>query len=201
MTRFPAVAKLVGRAPDILPDDVGPGVLCLQRLRQSGLIGRLEGWLPLSRHGGYTVTTIFAALTVFLLAGPARGIRPFLSQLDGCIGRRVAAVVGRRAIPSASSLSRALWPRPPGGAVLSGQAVGGTGFGDEHPRPPGRPPSRCDRQRVARDRRGSDGEGHAAARPSRWAGVLRWAAALPGRGRVHRPETRRGTHACGPHDP
>lgn len=137
MTRPPPVAKLVARDPDVLPDDVGAGVLCLQRLRRSGLIAQLEGWLPLSRHGGYTVTTIFAALTVFLLAGPGRGIRPFLRRVAAGVARRVAAVVGRRNLPSASSLSRALSGL--GHAEvrafldkLLGAAVSGTGILD-HP--------------------------------------------------------------------
>lgn len=108
MPRSSAIAKPTRRDPAVLPDNVCLGAHTLERLRVAGLVALLEGWLPLSRNGGYTVTPLFAAVVVYLLAGTGGGFQRFLRELDHGVRRRLAAVVRLRSLPSASAGSRTL---------------------------------------------------------------------------------------------
>lgn len=108
MPRSRTIAKTVHRDPALLPDALGLGACTLERFRTSGLIAKLEVWLPVSRNGGYTVAPVFAALAVYFLARTGGGIQRFLRGLGGMLGRRLAAIVRLRTLPSSSAMSRML---------------------------------------------------------------------------------------------
>jgi Transposase DDE domain len=91
-----------------LPDALQLGAAVLVGLDLHHIPEKVQSWLPLSRGGGHGTRGIFAFAVVFLLAGPAWGIRPFAGRFARELRRLVAPLVSLRALPSATALSRAL---------------------------------------------------------------------------------------------
>ncbi len=70
--------------------------------------------LQIRRQGGYCGLDVFLVLLLYYSAGATRGVRQFW-EFFGPHVKRIAAVAGRKGLPSPSALSRAL------GVVESGR--------------------------------------------------------------------------------
>lgn len=90
-----------------IPDSVTEGAALLMDLRGRGTIDAVGQRLRIRRQGGYSGLDVWIVLLLFFAAGATRGIRKFWDVLRP-VAKRVAAVAGRRALPSSASLSRAL---------------------------------------------------------------------------------------------
>jgi hypothetical protein len=108
MPRNVVDAEVLRRDPAVVRDELKLGVLTLQRLVAAKVFADLPTWFPLVRPRGYGVTSLFAAVVLFLSAGPVCGIRPFLERLDRRTRSRLGALVGVRSLPTSASMSRAL---------------------------------------------------------------------------------------------
>ena len=92
------------RIPDILTE----GAALLVDLLQRGVIAAVGERLRIRRQGGYSALDVWLLLWLFYTAGAKnKGVRPFWRVLGPCV-KRVAALAGRRSLPSPASLSRAL---------------------------------------------------------------------------------------------
>jgi hypothetical protein len=90
-----------------IPDSLTEGVALLMDLHQRGRVGEVGGRLRIRRQGGYSALDVWLLLLLYFTTGAREGLRKFWEVLHPCV-RRVAAVAGRRRLPSTASLSRAL---------------------------------------------------------------------------------------------
>jgi len=92
-----------------LPPAYLAGGVVLSEFCGSGLLDKVDEWMPLSRRGGHQARSLFAFLVPFLMAGAGEaGIRPFVAKLKGGIGATLAGLADVEALPSSAAISRAL---------------------------------------------------------------------------------------------
>ena len=93
--------------PKRIPDLLVEGAALLMDLRQRGLVDAIGQRLQIRRQGGYCGLDVWLVLFLFFTTGTTRGIRGFWDK-----ARRhafeLAALAGRRSLPSPASVSRAL---------------------------------------------------------------------------------------------
>lgn len=110
---------------DRLPDLLTEGVATLLQLRSSGILKTVGDTLRIRRQGGYCGLDVFIFLWLFLSAGAHSAIKSFWEKIRRC-SKPVAALMGRKKLASASSISRALDAveldllRPVTGQLLTG---------------------------------------------------------------------------------
>lgn len=89
-----------------IPDALTEGTSLLMDLRQRGTVAAVGGRLRIRRQGGYSALDVWLLLLLFFTTGRRYGVRAFWDLLRPYVVR-VAAVAGRRRLPSPASLSRA----------------------------------------------------------------------------------------------
>ena len=98
-------------SPDLhrLPDCLTEAAVLLMDLQRRGLVESAVERLKIRRQGGYAAVDIWLVLIVYFasLDAPA-GLRPFWETALREVGFLVAALAGRRRLPSPASVSRAL---------------------------------------------------------------------------------------------
>lgn len=90
-----------------IPDDLMEGAALLTGLGDRGLVGEVGRRLRIRRQGGYCALDVWLVLLLFFSMGASRGVRAFW-DLVRPYAQRLAALAGRRRLPSPASLSRAL---------------------------------------------------------------------------------------------
>jgi hypothetical protein len=90
-----------------LPDILTEGAALLMALRQRGTLKSVGERLRIRRQGGYSALDVWVLLLVFFTTGASRGVRALWEVLHPH-AEELAAVAGRRRLPSPASLSRAL---------------------------------------------------------------------------------------------
>lgn len=90
-----------------IPDQLTEGAALLMDLKQRGILTAIGDRVLIRRQGGYCGLDVWLALLLFLSAGTGQGIRGFWDVIRPHVVQ-LAALAGRRRLPSPSSLSRAL---------------------------------------------------------------------------------------------
>lgn len=90
-----------------IPDKLTEGAALLLDLQRSGVVEGVGERVRIRRQGGYCGLDVWSLLFLFFSAGAVRGVRKFWELLRP-VAARVAALAGRRRLPSSASLSRAL---------------------------------------------------------------------------------------------
>ena len=93
--------------PAWVGSDLVKGGLILADLEARGTLKKAKEELKIRRQGGYAGVDIWIALLLFVGAGAKQGIKSFW-ELVVPHATRIAAVAGRKKLPSPSSISRAL---------------------------------------------------------------------------------------------
>ena len=106
MTKHRRIVKprVVG---DRLPEWTSGGVVILEWLRQQGLWEEAEDRLKVQREGGYVGVDALLFLIYYFASGLRVGVKEFSDRAREQQGR-LAAVVGRRRLPTQASMSRLL---------------------------------------------------------------------------------------------
>jgi hypothetical protein len=90
-----------------IPDALIEGTTLLMDLCERGIIDAVGKRLRIRRQGGYSGLDVWLLLLVFFTTGASRGVRMFWYKFHRFLSR-VAALAGRRSLPSPASVSRAL---------------------------------------------------------------------------------------------
>lgn len=90
-----------------IPDDLTEGAALLLDLQDRGALDELGQRLRIRRQGGYCGLDVFLMLLLFFAASARRGLRGFWDLLRPHV-LKLAALAGRRSLPSPASMSRAL---------------------------------------------------------------------------------------------
>lgn len=90
-----------------LPPELAAGATILAQLTASGIVGQVEERFRVARRGGHDGLALLAFAVLYLSAGPQSSIRRFAAA-HAARFPEAAAIVGRRALPTAASVSRAL---------------------------------------------------------------------------------------------
>ena len=91
------------RIPDILTE----GATLLMDLQARGVVKAIGKRLQIRRQGGYCALDVWLMLWLFFAAGATSGVKTFWKVLRPHVAQ-LAALAGRRKLPSPASLSRAL---------------------------------------------------------------------------------------------
>ena len=90
-----------------IPDDLVEGAALLTSLGERGVVDAVGERLRIRRQGGYAGLDVWLVLLLFFSTGASRGFRGFWDLLRPVMPR-LAALAGRRRLPSPASVSRAL---------------------------------------------------------------------------------------------
>lgn len=90
-----------------IPDALREGASLAVELRASGFIEKVGERLRIRRQGGYSGLDGWLLLLLFFTAGAGRGVRAFWELVRGHVVQ-LAALAGRRRLPSPASVSRML---------------------------------------------------------------------------------------------
>jgi hypothetical protein len=98
------------RDPDLsrIPDVLLQGATMFLELQQRGLLDELAARLHIERQGGYTGIDAYLMLLLFVVAGPTASLKDLWLELVRPHNLQLAALAGRRSMPSASSMTRLL---------------------------------------------------------------------------------------------
>jgi hypothetical protein len=98
------------RDPDLsrIPDVLLQGATMFLELQQRGLLDELAQRLHIERQGGYTGLDAYLMLLLFVAAGPTASLKDLWHDLVRPHNLQLAALAGRRSMPSASSMTRLL---------------------------------------------------------------------------------------------
>lgn len=91
----------------ILPSRLSEGVALVMKQEASGLLEKVGQWLKIKRQGGYPALDIYLFLLLYFTSDAGGSLKVFWEWVRGS-GERLAALAGRRSLPSASAVSRAL---------------------------------------------------------------------------------------------
>jgi len=94
--------------PTRIPDSLTEGVALLMLLAANGELEQVGERLLIRREGGYCGLDVWLVLFVFFTFGATRGLKAFWEKVLRPHVLQVAAVAGRRGLPSPASVSRAL---------------------------------------------------------------------------------------------
>lgn len=90
-----------------IPDALVEGTALLVDLRQRGFLDEVAKRLQIRRQGGFCGFDVWVVLFLYMSVGPTMGVRRFWDVLRPHM-TALAALAGRRRLPSPASLSRAL---------------------------------------------------------------------------------------------
>ena len=90
-----------------IPDALTEGASLLMDLQRRGIVSAVGAHLRIRRQGGYSALDVWLMLLVFFTTGAGRGVRAFWELFRPHV-LQLAALAGRRRLPSPASLSRAL---------------------------------------------------------------------------------------------
>lgn len=107
MARKTRSVTVHARDPHRIPDALGEGAVLLETLSARGMLTALGERLQIRRQGGYCGLDIMVFLLLFFSAGQAGGLQQFWTIAQP-VHKDLAALAGRRSLPSPSSISRAL---------------------------------------------------------------------------------------------
>jgi len=91
-----------------IPDSLTEAVALLVVLAASGVVEEVGDRLHIRREGGYPGLDVWLVLFLFFASGAAQGLKAFWQDVLRPHVLQIAAVAGRRRLPSPASLSRAL---------------------------------------------------------------------------------------------
>lgn len=107
MPRPPLSVTVQPPQTDRLPDWATPGAALLLSLLHRGRLDALERRLQIRRHGGYAASDVWLFLLYFFASALPLGLKTFWTRAARH-SRTLAALAGRRSLPSPAALSRAL---------------------------------------------------------------------------------------------
>jgi len=93
---------------DRIPDTLTEGAALLMYLRRRGLVDTVGKLVRIRRQGGFCGLDVWVLLLLFFTAGLGRGVKSFWEDVARPHAARLAALAGRRRLPSPASLTRAL---------------------------------------------------------------------------------------------
>jgi len=101
--------QITNKRPDEaeLPEKLSEGAALLMKLEASGILQKVGEGLKIRRQGGYCGLDIYVFLLLYFCSGADGSLKRFWEMVRG-VKFRVAALAGRRCLPSASAVSRAL---------------------------------------------------------------------------------------------
>jgi hypothetical protein len=91
-----------------IPDALGEGAVLLTGLMNNERLPELAQRLQIRRQGGYAAIDVVVVLILFFTADLAGGLARFWQDTLRPVHTAIAALAGRRSLPSASAISRAL---------------------------------------------------------------------------------------------
>ena len=93
---------------DRIPDELTEGASLLMDLRSRSIVDTLGKLVRIRRQGGFCGLDVWVFLLLFFSAGIGRGVKSFWEDVARPHSTRLAALAGRRRLPSPASLTRAL---------------------------------------------------------------------------------------------
>jgi len=93
---------------DRIPDALTEGAALLMDLRHRGLVDTIGKLVRIRRQGGFCGLDVWVFLLLFFTSGIGRGVKSFWEDVARPHAKRLAALAGRRRLPSPASLTRAL---------------------------------------------------------------------------------------------
>lgn len=93
--------------PTRIPDRLAPGALLFADLEARGVVKMVAEKLKIRRQGGFTAVDVWLVVLLYLTAGVSQGLRPFWEHVRAHV-LQLAALAGRRRLPTPASVSRAL---------------------------------------------------------------------------------------------
>jgi hypothetical protein len=94
--------------PTRLPDALVEGTAILTALARRGIIDQIAQCVRIRRQGGYCALGVVLYLLLYFASGLRCGLRGFWNKTLQHHHNAIAAIAGRRSLPTPSSLSRAL---------------------------------------------------------------------------------------------
>jgi hypothetical protein len=107
MARRAPIVTFTAADPDQLPQSVSEGVALLVSLAHRGMIEAIADKVRIRRQGGYAGIDVVLVLLLYFASGQKVGMRTLWKRI-GAFRTRLAAVAGRKSLPSPSSVNRAL---------------------------------------------------------------------------------------------
>jgi len=97
-------------SPDLdrIPDALTEGAVLLMDLRRRGIVHTIGELVRIRRQGGFCGLDVWVFLLLFFSAEVGRGVKSFWEDVARPHTARLAALAGRRRLPSPASLTRAL---------------------------------------------------------------------------------------------
>ena len=93
--------------PARIPDSLVAGALLFTDLEARGVVSKLAEKLKIRRQGGYPAVDVFLVVLLYLASEVTEGFKPFWARLRAHVVQ-LAALAGRKRLPSPASVSRAL---------------------------------------------------------------------------------------------
>ncbi len=90
-----------------IPDALIEGAVLLLTFQRRGVVATVAERIQIRRQGGYCGLDVWLVLVLYMSMGAGVGVRKFWDLARPCIGA-LAALAGRRSLPSPAALSRAL---------------------------------------------------------------------------------------------
>ncbi len=107
MAHFQPTVTFKPAAPDHIPDEFAPAIALLLQLHQDQALQAIHDRLKIRREGGFCAFDVFLFFLLYFSSTHRTGLRKFAQRLRP-YHRAIAALAQRDALPSASSVSRAL---------------------------------------------------------------------------------------------
>jgi len=108
MSRSAAKVSFKPADPSQLPDALSRAAVLLIALQRRGVLDTLGEALKIRRQGGYSGLDLWIFLMAYFASDPSDGIKTFYRDTLKPVKRHLAALAGRKDLPSSSSASRAL---------------------------------------------------------------------------------------------
>ncbi len=93
---------------DRIPDALTEGAALLMDLRRRGVVDTVGELVRIRRQGGFCGLDVWVFMLLFFTAGLGRGVKSFWEDIARPHAARLAALAGRRRLPSPAALTRAL---------------------------------------------------------------------------------------------
>ena len=111
MTRSTVNVTFSRASSEEIPEHLNRGVLLLLRLSELGVLDAVEQRLKIPRQSGYNGVHLFIVAVLALMSGSRAGLQTFRDQM-GAHETKIAALLGFKSLPAASSIARLLGDLP-----------------------------------------------------------------------------------------